>query len=173
MKSINIIITTGAVLAWAVNGVVDACRTSDECPDVTTVCWRPLGRCISCSWLCAPGRPTQRSCANEPRCSTGSTPAPAITQATALLVRAPESTTLRNDDVDPSQVVVVIATLSVITAAGVVLTCVCLIRQRRHVDRYPVEETGDTVEDTAQLSADRHPPLLDAATAAESADNVL
>jgi len=37
----------------------------------------------------------------------------------------------------------------------------------------PVEETGDTVEDTAQLSADRHPPLLDAATAAESADNVL
>jgi len=37
----------------------------------------------------------------------------------------------------------------------------------------PVEETGDAAEDTAQLSTDRHPPLLDAATAAESADNVL
>ena len=71
-----VIVKTGAVLAWAVSGVVDACTTSDECPDVTTVCWRPLGRCISCSRLCAPGRPTQRSCANEPRCSGGSTPAP-------------------------------------------------------------------------------------------------
>lgn len=158
---------------WAVSGVVDGCRTSEDCDDVTTVCWRPLGRCISCSRLCAPGRPTQSSCANESRCSS-SAPAPAITPGTALPVRAPESTTVRNDDVDPSQVVVVIATLSVIIAALVVLTCVFLIRQRHHVDRYPVEEEGDAVEDTAKLSTDRNPPLLDAAaSAAESADNVL
>jgi len=59
------------VLVWSSTTALDACKNNADCHDVSTICWKPLRRCISCVQLCAPGRPTQRICASEPRCNRG------------------------------------------------------------------------------------------------------
>jgi len=63
--------SVGVVLLSTATTVADACKTNEECLDVSTICWKPLRRCISCTTLCAPGRPTKSSCANQPRCNNG------------------------------------------------------------------------------------------------------
>ena len=50
---------------------VDACNNNEDCHDVSTICWKQIQRCISCFTLCQPGRPTQKTCAAEPRCNRG------------------------------------------------------------------------------------------------------
>jgi len=64
----NCVVEQTAILVFT---AVDACKNNDDCRDVTTVCWKPLRRCMPCTTLCEPGRPTQRSCATQPRCNTG------------------------------------------------------------------------------------------------------